>query len=198
MILVSGNDSAVRIWAQLLELRLTNFRTRFLFFRSKKMKEKKLFASFLCFLVFLILDFGLKSFQTNCFNCQLDLIIRRGVKLERNIYLLFVPDEETGGELGMGKFIQSERFKSLNIGFVLDQGMPNPTKKFFVFNGERSVRTLYIDFKGNTGRTFSHQIVHALVIRNSLKFTTFLSFCEVCLLRTNHLSFFKIRFLFTG
>lgn len=74
-----------------------------------------------------------------------------GVKLRRTFYLLYVPDEETGGDLGMGQFIKSDRFKKLNIGFVLDEGLANPTEKFHVFNGERSIRILCIDFVGNSG-----------------------------------------------
>ena len=76
---------------------------------------------------------------------------QNGVTFKRNLYLLYVPDEENGGVHGMGRFIESEIFEEMNIGFVLDEGLANPTEKFSVFNGERSVRMLCIDFVGNTG-----------------------------------------------
>ena len=43
-----------------------------------------------------------------------------------------------GGKTGMGAFVQSDLFKSLNVGFCLDEGLANPTDAFTVFYGERS------------------------------------------------------------
>lgn len=40
----------------------------------------------------------------------------------RSIYLAFSPDEEIGAQDGAAKFVESEVFKSLNIGVVLDEG----------------------------------------------------------------------------
>lgn len=40
----------------------------------------------------------------------------------RSVYLSFVPDEEIGGHDGAEKFAESEIFKSLNVGIVLDEG----------------------------------------------------------------------------
>ena len=47
-------------------------------------------------------------------------------------------DEELGGALGMGKFVEHEEFKHMNVGFGLDEGLANPTETFTVFNGEKS------------------------------------------------------------
>ncbi|CAG8547182.1 2818_t:CDS:10, partial [Racocetra fulgida] len=44
----------------------------------------------------------------------------------RTIHLSYVPDEEIGGEDGMGCFIKSNDFKKLNVGFALDEGIANP------------------------------------------------------------------------
>ena len=33
-----------------------------------------------------------------------------------------LPDEEIGGELGMGKFLEHSLFKELNVGMALDEG----------------------------------------------------------------------------
>src|SRR6056297_1863388 len=40
----------------------------------------------------------------------------------RSIHLSFVPDEEIGGEDGMGRFLESDLFRSLHVGLALDEG----------------------------------------------------------------------------
>lgn len=44
-----------------------------------------------------------------------------------------------GGSLGMRSFVETCDFKSLNIGFSLDEGLASPTEEFPVFYAERSV-----------------------------------------------------------
>lgn len=39
----------------------------------------------------------------------------------------------------MKKFVLTDSFKALNVGFALDEGMANPGEEFIVFNGERSI-----------------------------------------------------------
>lgn len=39
----------------------------------------------------------------------------------------------------MEKFVHTQDFKALNIGFALDEGMACPTDEFIIFNGERSI-----------------------------------------------------------
>ena len=53
---------------------------------------------------------------------------------------MYIPfsDEELGGELGMVPFCESERFKKMNVGFSLDEGLANPTEAVSVYYGERS------------------------------------------------------------
>lgn len=63
---------------------------------------------------------------------------RDGVRLKRTIHAVFVPDEETSGEMGTASFVHHADFKVLNIGFALDEGMASPTQDFIVYNGERS------------------------------------------------------------
>lgn len=48
-------------------------------------------------------------------------------------------EEELGGAEGMGKFSETEKFKSLNIGFTLDEGLASPTDVYKVYYGERCV-----------------------------------------------------------
>lgn len=64
---------------------------------------------------------------------------RDGIQLKRTIHVTFVPDEERGGYLGMAKFIETDAFKNLNIGFALDEGIASPTETYSVFYAERTV-----------------------------------------------------------
>nr|GME05231.1 aminoacylase-1 [Ipomoea batatas] len=55
----------------------------------------------------------------------------------RNVHISFVPDEEIGGFDGMMKFVESQEFKDLNVGFALDEGQASPTDEFRVFYADR-------------------------------------------------------------
>lgn len=63
---------------------------------------------------------------------------RDGVRLKRTVHITFVPDEEIGSELGMRAFVESDDFKSLNVGFELDEGVANETEEYAVFYAERT------------------------------------------------------------
>ncbi len=45
-----------------------------------------------------------------------------GVTPNRSIHILAIPDEEIGGFTGTKEFVQTDLFKELNIGFVIDEG----------------------------------------------------------------------------
>lgn len=45
----------------------------------------------------------------------------------------------------MEKFVVTDEFKALNIGFALDEGMASPTDEFIIFSGERSIWRKIID-----------------------------------------------------
>lgn len=65
---------------------------------------------------------------------------RDGVQqLKRTIHIMFVPDEEVGGVLGMAQFVHTNDFKALNVGFSLDEGIASPTEEFNVFYAERCI-----------------------------------------------------------
>lgn len=75
---------------------------------------------------------------------------RDGVQqFKRTIHIMYVPDEELGGLLGMMKFCTSDEFKALNVGFSLDEGMASPTEEFNVFYAERCIWQVTIENKGN-------------------------------------------------
>lgn len=64
---------------------------------------------------------------------------KQGVTLKRTILVVFVPDEEIGGNLGMKLFVKTDDFKALNVGFSLDEGIAGPTEVYPVFYAERSI-----------------------------------------------------------
>ncbi|TMW63755.1 hypothetical protein Poli38472_002696 [Pythium oligandrum] len=75
----------------------------------------------------------------------------KGFVPKRNIYLLFVPDEEIGGA-GMEKFLESAEFKAIQpVAFVFDEGLANPEDAFTVFYGERVPWWFYVKAEGPTG-----------------------------------------------
>ncbi|XP_013142888.1 PREDICTED: aminoacylase-1-like [Papilio polytes] len=78
-------------------------------------------------------------------------IKQAGVQLKRTLHISFVPDEEIGGHDGMEKFVLTDEFRALNIGFALDEGMANPTDEFIIFNGERSIWQMHIHCTGQPG-----------------------------------------------
>ena len=55
----------------------------------------------------------------------------------RTVHVLFVPDEELGGFNGMQAFVKTEAFRSLNVGFALDEGIASPDETYTLFYGER-------------------------------------------------------------
>ncbi|ETN01959.1 hypothetical protein PPTG_16645 [Phytophthora nicotianae INRA-310] len=75
-----------------------------------------------------------------------------GFTPKRNIYLLFVPDEEPGGAQGMGTFIETEQFKAIQpVAFAFDEGLANPGDAYTVFYGERAQWWVYVKAEGPTG-----------------------------------------------
>jgi aminoacylase len=74
-----------------------------------------------------------------------------GVVPKRTIYIVFVPDEEIGGIDGMNKFIHTDYFKKMNIGFALDEGLASPLNGFVLYFGERAPWWLKVKAKGEVG-----------------------------------------------
>lgn len=79
---------------------------------------------------------------------------REGVKqMNRTIHITYVPDEELGGYRGMYGFVQSQEFKRMNVGFMLDEGggvnlKPN---QLGICYTERTVWKVELLFHGNSG-----------------------------------------------
>lgn len=47
---------------------------------------------------------------------------RKQTTFKRNIHIVFVPNEEMGGNGGMADFVHTPEFRNLNPGFSLDEG----------------------------------------------------------------------------
>lgn len=58
--------------------------------------------------------------------------------LERTLHLTYVPDEETDAIYGMKPFVHHDIFKSMNVGFALDEGWTNQDDIYRIFYGEVS------------------------------------------------------------
>lgn len=79
-------------------------------------------------------------------------IKKEGIQqFRRTFHITFVPDEEMGGALGMGAFVETAEFRALNIGYALDEGMPSFNNQFTVINDERCTWRIEFTCNGITG-----------------------------------------------
>lgn len=79
------------------------------------------------------------------------LLKQENVQLNRTVHVSFVPDEEIGGMDGVMKWVSTESFQDLNVGLILDEGMPSETETFYLFNGERTVWKVRVNCSGSPG-----------------------------------------------
>ncbi|XP_043466050.1 aminoacylase-1A-like [Leptopilina heterotoma] len=77
----------------------------------------------------------------------------RGIRLKRTVHISMIPDEETGGTFGMKSFVKSKEFRDLNVGFAVDEGSANPSEKFYLYYGERTVFQIWIHCSGTSGHS---------------------------------------------
>ncbi|KAK3014238.1 hypothetical protein RJ639_008081 [Escallonia herrerae] len=84
----------------------------------------------------------------------------------RTIHVSYVPDEEIGGLDGMAKFVKSDVFNGLNVGFVLDEGQASMSGEFRVFYADRTPWNLVIRAGGMPGhgsRMFDNSAMENLI-----------------------------------
>ncbi|KAI3693544.1 hypothetical protein L1987_76489 [Smallanthus sonchifolius] len=74
-----------------------------------------------------------------------------GFKPTRTLHICYVPDEEIGGFDGMAKFVESNDFKELNVGFFLDEGQASTNDEYRVFYADRSPWHIVIKAAGQPG-----------------------------------------------
>jgi len=54
-------------------------------------------------------------------------------------FRLCILDEEIGSSLGMAHFVKTNEFRSLNVGFTLDEGIASTDDVIPLFYGERTI-----------------------------------------------------------
>jgi len=99
--------------------------------------------------------YGRGTQDMKCVGIQHIEAVRRlkeaGKKFKRTIHLTFVPDEEVGGIDGMQKFVRTPEFKTMNVGFSLDEGLAGPDDEIPLYFGERNVFWVKITCPGSPG-----------------------------------------------
>lgn len=77
---------------------------------------------------------------------------RKGIKqLKRTIYLTYVPDEETGSQMGFGPFVKTDDFKNMNIGVFLGEGYPSETNTLDVYYADKAYWSVVVTANGHSG-----------------------------------------------
>ncbi|KAI1733309.1 peptidase family m20/M25/M40 domain-containing protein [Ditylenchus destructor] len=69
----------------------------------------------------------------------------------RTIHILWNPDEEIGSHDGAERFVHTDRFKQLNVGFGLDEGLASEDDAYKVYYGERCVWWMKVICPGSPG-----------------------------------------------
>ena len=75
----------------------------------------------------------------------------KGRRLRRTVHISYVPDEEIGGVNGMMLFVKTDLFKSLNVGFGLDEGLASEDEEIPLYYGERSKFWIKVICPGSPG-----------------------------------------------
>ncbi|XP_013175439.1 PREDICTED: uncharacterized protein LOC106123576 [Papilio xuthus] len=75
----------------------------------------------------------------------------KGVKLQRTIHVLLMPDEETGGFSGMVPFVETEEFRALNPGFFFDEGLTSADGNLYATYQDKRPWQLNITLHGESG-----------------------------------------------
>ncbi|CAG4982122.1 unnamed protein product [Parnassius apollo] len=79
------------------------------------------------------------------------------VTLQRTLHITLMPDEETGGFNGIIPFMETEEFRALKPGFILDEGLSSPDGTLYAtYQDKRPWQiNLTIHGEGGHGSTFS-------------------------------------------
>uniref|UniRef100_A0A7S3DA33 N-acyl-aliphatic-L-amino acid amidohydrolase n=1 Tax=Palpitomonas bilix TaxID=652834 RepID=A0A7S3DA33_9EUKA len=78
-------------------------------------------------------------------------LVKEGVTLDRTVHVVFMPDEENGGDFGMKLFVQKGKLKELNPAVVLDEGLASTTPVFHAYYAERTPLWVKLTAAGPSG-----------------------------------------------
>lgn len=88
-------------------------------------------------------------------------------QLARTVHMFLVPDEEVGGYKGTKEFLGHPIFKTLNVGYFLDEGMPSGNSKtLFIKIDEKTPVQIQVISNGSLGHASKmnhHNAIHELV-----------------------------------
>lgn len=74
---------------------------------------------------------------------------QKGIQPKRSIHIFAVPDEEIGGFTGTKEFVETEIFKQLNVGYLIDEGHSSGDTRVLDFKvAERKPLQVTITSKG--------------------------------------------------
>ncbi|KAH7704446.1 Protein C10C5.4 [Aphelenchoides avenae] len=129
--------------------------------------------------------FGRGAQDTKCLGIQYMEAVRRlkragELPCLRTIHILWGPDEEIGGDDGMEKFVETDKFKEMNVGFMLDESHASPTETFVIHYAERVTWWLKVTCCGTAGHgsrfiedhaggKFTRMLQHFLAFRDEQK-----------------------------
>ncbi|XP_052739562.1 aminoacylase-1-like [Bicyclus anynana] len=84
-------------------------------------------------------------------------LIEKNVTLDRTVHVMVVPDEETGSFDGLIPFLKTDDFKSLNIGFALDEGITSTDDTMFGTYVDKRPWQMQFNLQGASGHGSSIQ-----------------------------------------
>ena len=103
-----------------------------------------------------------------CHYFALRKLKKSGIKLQRSVHLILLPHEEVGGFAGGGFFVNTKEFRQLNIGYVLDEGIPSGNDKLlFVKISERKpmqISFISTGFMCHGSRLAAKNAIHELAL----------------------------------
>jgi aminoacylase len=100
--------------------------------------------------------YGRGAQDTKCLGIQYAEAYRRlkeqnNISYLRTVHILWGPDEEIAGIDGMCKFVTTDKFKEMNVGFALDESHASDTEEYVIHYGERCTWWLKVICSGQPG-----------------------------------------------
>lgn len=103
-----------------------------------------------------------------CHYFALRKLKQENVRLKRSVYLILLPHEEVGGFEGGGVLVETQKFRDLNIGYILDEGLPSGSdQELFVKVSERKPMQITFSCVGKMAhgsRIDSKNATHELIL----------------------------------
>ena len=102
-----------------------------------------------------------------CHYIAMKTLKNQGVTPKRTIHLIAVPDEEIGGFKGCGQFVQTQQYKALNIGYVLDEGLSsNDPSMLYIKVSERRPMQIRFTINGTSAhgsKLMCTNVLHVMI-----------------------------------